>query len=806
MARRSRIYSPTLVLVCCLNLPVLVLAEEKAIEIHMPAQSLGAAITQLATRANLLIGANASLLSNKLAPELSGRYTPEQALLHLLAGTGLVATEIAPGRYNIVPKPEANKPDVSIEGKPAGLTQLPEVVVTEHLNANSPYNTRYIRPNSLTATKTNTPIMETPFSIQVVPQQVLRDQQAIRLDTAVQNVSGVIQGGLNQGLSDGFLIRGFSSNTIYRNGVFMPDLLGGGTTKREMANVEQVDILKGPGSILFGRADPGGIINTVTKQPLATPYYSLQQQAGTYNFYRTTIDATGPLTKDGTLLYRMNLSYENAGSFRNFIDRESVFFAPVIRWNISPQTQVTAELEYQSFNEKPDPGIPNLGNRPAPVPRNLALHDPLNNTNRGDRKFFGVNWSHKFNDDWTLSHRLSAELFDFSVKSLFFGPASPNGSIDRFFNNAPNTTSNRYQSSVNLIGNVSTGILQHTLLFGYDYIHMDDKQAGNCCAAAPAFNIFSPSYLATAPLLDPNSNYRIGYTQSWHGAYFQDQIKLPYNIHVLAGFRYDNAVSRDTVLGLTTSAEDRFSPRGGLLWQAMPWLSLYGSYTENFGASNSLFSIDGSRLPPQTAQQWETGVKTEFWEGRLRSTLSYFELTKQGIGVPDPANPMRSRAIGEAETRGIEFDIAGEILRGWNVIATYTYMPFARITRDVGFSGLPGDIGNQGNRLFLAAKHYGSFWSTYDFQSNELRGLRFGAGVVGVGERQGDPGNNYQLPEYVIGNLMASYRVKVGPTRMSAQLNVNNVSGERYFVGTNGGNFITVGAPRTVMGSLRIEY
>lgn len=772
------------------------------------AQPLGQAITQLATQNGILIGVAASLVAGKQAPELNDRYTPEQALVHLLTGSGLVAVETAPGRYSVMPAQEAGKPAGDAEGKPAGPVPMPVVTVTDHLDSDSPHNTRYLHTNSITATKTNTPIMQTPFSVQVVSRQVLQDQQAIRLETALQNVSGVVQMASNQGGSDSFVMRGFNSNTIYRNGVFMPDSLGGGTTKREMANVERVEVLKGPGSILFGRADPGGIINTVTKQPLATPYYSAQQQFGSFNTYRTTVDATGPLTKDGTLLYRVNLSYENSGSFRDFVNKEAVFIAPVLRLNISPQTLVTAELEYQSFKEMADPGIPNIGNRPANVPRNLFAGEPINNKNHGDRYFAGLNWSHIFSDKWTVSHRLSAELFDYTSNSLFwFTSAAPNGSLTRLFNNSPNNNSNRYQSSVNLTGNISTGTLKHTLLFGYDYIFLDDKIKGaNCCAAAPAFNIFSPSYRAAAPVADPANNYNLGFTQSWHGVYFQDQVQLPYNLHAMGGFRYDNAVGRNTQLGQTTSADDRFTPRGGLLWQPVKWASLYGSYTENFGASNSLFNSDGNRLPPQTAQQWEMGLKNEFWDGRLRSTFSYFELTKQGIGVPDPANPMRSRAIGEAQTRGYEFDVTGEIARGWNVIGTYTYMPFASITKDVGFSGLPGDVGNQGNRLFLAPKHYGSLWSTYDFQNIELRGLRLGAGVQGVGQRQGDSGNTYQLPEYVIGNLMASYRIKAGATRVSAQLNVNNVSDERYYAGTNSGNFITVGMPRTFMGSVRIEY
>ncbi|TXI39071.1 MAG: TonB-dependent receptor [Nitrosomonas sp.] len=282
---------------------------------------------------------------------------------------------------------------------------------------------------------------------------------------------------------------------------------------------------------------------------------------------------------------------------------------------------------------------------------------------------------------------------------------------------------------------------------------------------------------------------------------------------MLGGFRYDNAVGRDTVAGMTTSAEDQFTPRGGLLWQLVPWLSMYGSYTENFGASNTLFNIDGQRLPPQTAQQWEAGLKTEFFDGRLRSTFSYFELTKQGIGAPDPANPFRSRTIGEAETRGIEVDVAGEVLPGWNLIVTYSHLPFAKITKDRGTEFDPDgnvvgtSLGNQGKRLFLAAEHTGTLWSTYEFRHEALRGLKLGGGIQGIGKRQGDPGNNYQLPAFVIGNLMASYQVKaMQKMRLTAQLNVLNVSDEKYFVGTNSGNFITVGAPRTFLGSLRIDY
>lgn len=768
-----------------------------AFSFNLPSQPLSSTLNSLADVTGTKLIYADEMTQGKLAPPLQGDFTLAQALNRVLNDNKLSYELVDNSMIAIKP----NHPE------PIGL---PEITISGKLESDSPYNTDYTRSNTSTATRTNTPVMETPFSVQIVPQQVLKDQQVTRLETAVQNISGVLQAPTNQGGSDGFMIRGFLSNNVYRNGVQMPDLLFGGTTKREMANIERVEVLKGPGSILFGRTDPGGILNTVTKQPLATPYYSLQQQAGNFDFYRTTADATGPLTKDGALLYRLNLSYENSGSFRDFVDKESVFVAPVLRWNISPQTQVTAELEYQHFKEVADPGIPPIGNRPANVPRDRFVGEPINDRNPpGDRYFIGVNWSHAFNDSWTVNHRLSAKLLDFSSNSLFFSAANPDGSLQRFFNNAPSNNSNRYQSSLNLVGNITTGILEHTILIGYDFFHFDDKISAKgrfCCPEAPAFNIFSPTFLNARPVLDAANNGGLSIGQSWHGAYFQDQIKLPYNIHVLGGFRYDNAVARNRRLGLTTASDDRFSPRGGLLWQPMRWLSLYGSYTENFGPSNSIFSEDGQALPPQTAQQWETGLKTEFFEGRLRSTFSYFDLTRQNIAVADPNNPRFSLAIGEAETRGIELDISGEILPGWSVIAAYTHMPFAKVTKDVGSSGLPGDTGTQGNRLFLAPKHFGNLWSTYEFQNELLRGLRIGAGVTGVGDRQGNAENTFQIPYYVIGNLMASYAMKMGKTLVTAQLNVNNVSDEKYFAGTNTGNFIAFGAPRTFLGSLRIEY
>jgi len=769
--------------------------------LDIPSTPLSVALDKVAQSMGLEeIDHHSVQLPNQQVAALKGQYEAKAVLAQLLDGSGMTAVETGQNRYVIkLAQAENKKPDISV------TTTMPEVTVSSTVESRSPYNKDFIRPNNSTATKTDTPIMKTPFSVQVVPRQVLQDQQVVRLTSAVQNVSGVSMFPGSVSGQDGFIIRGFETSMHFRNGASMPR---NNNNRTEVANIEQIEILKGPGSILFGRADPGGIVNTVTKQPLATSYYSLQQQAGSFGFYRTAVDAGGPLTKDDTLLYRLNLSYENSDSFRDTIDYKSVFIAPVFRWNISPDTQLTVEMEYQTINNDVGFKSVHLNGRPAPIPRNRILSEPTFSDNKGDRYFAGANWSHRFNENWEVKHQFYTERTNIP-KYRGVIPTSAvdvNGNVSRFLFDTTNDI-RRYHSALNLIGDVTTGPLKHTLLFGYDYFHQSDKFDDQVCCPRDTINVFNPVYFSALPaaVSDPSLDSPASRTsQEWHGAYFQDQVELPFNLHMLAGFRYDYAVNRNKVTNTTTSKDDRFSPRGGLLWNPIPWLSVYGSYTENFGIANRL-NVNGEKLRPQTAQQWEVGAKTEFFDGRFRSTFSYFELTRQNIAVPNPIDPRFSRASGEAESRGFEFDVAGEVIPGLNMIATYSYLPFAEITKDVGSSGLPGDTGNQGNQLFLAAKHSGSFWSSYEFQHGWLRGLRIAGGIQAIGERFGNAANTHKLPYFVIGNLMTSYQFTVNKMRVTAQLNVNNVSNEEYFPGARN-NGISVGAPRIFMGMLRIEH
>lgn len=377
-------------------------------------------------------------------------------------------------------------------------------------------------------------------------------------------------------------------------------------------------------------------------------------------------------------------------------------------------------------------------------------------------------------------------------------PSHANGITRRIASNSF-VHDDTYFTSLNLTGKFDTWALKHTSLFGFDYFKLDDKSSSSGHLQSN-FNIFNPNFNVNFNQLPATSPFVRDAAVSWYGLYYQDQVELPFNLFALGGVRYDASEDTDN-LASTTSNKDKVSPRGGLLWRPIPELSMYGSYTENFGATNG-FDSRGHPLAPQTAQQWEIGAKTELWDGRFSATVAYYDLTKNNIAVTDPNDIRFSTTIGAAESRGVELDVAGEILKGWKLIGGYAYMPFAEITKDVGVNG---GSGNTGNRLPLAPRNSGSLWNTYEFQTSELRGLKFGAGVVAAGQRQGSPANNFQLPGYATANLLASYTRNVGKTKVTAQLNADNLLNKIYYT-SNTGNEISPLASRTFMGSVRIEY
>jgi len=370
-----------------------------------------------------------------------------------------------------------------------------------------------------------------------------------------------------------------------------------------------------------------------------------------------------------------------------------------------------------------------------------------------------------------------------------------------------------------LTGKFATGFAKHTLLLGGDYYRTDYRATMAGFGFNPNLydniNINNPVHTTSPPTILPTDVSYFTATTPWFGLYAQDQIELPYHLHILAGMRYDNAESSGSSAGEFGSGNepdssfDKVSPRGGILWQPIPELSLYGSYTENFGASNFI-GQDGRPLPPQTAQQWEAGIKTELLNGRFNASVAYFDLTKQNL--PMPVNQLLNRSIGEAESRGLEFDFSGELFPGWNIIGNYAYTPFAKTIKDaatvydVNFNPIGINEGNTGKRLNNAPVHNGNIWTTYEFQYGVLQGLKFGAGVQAVSQREIGYSESAQAPGYVTFNLMASKLWKVGKTNITTQLNVDNVLDKTYISRIYSYGPTEYGAPLAFMGAIKVEY
>lgn len=765
-------------------------------------QALDQALVAFSLQSGLQIIADGQLTSGLMSPGVTDQLSPLKALEQLLKGSGLTFRLNGESSVILEKQPDTNNA--------TDATMLPAVTVTGRaiLASDDPDNPDYFQPNAVTASKTDTPIMETPFSVKRVTQQVMQDQQVVRMEKALQNVAGVLQEASSSLLRDSFTIRGFSTgNAIlaYRDNAPFPQAYSGFSSKRDPANLERIEVLKGPGSILFGRAEPGGIINMLTKQPLAKPYYALQQQFGSFDYSRTSMDATGPLTQDGDLLYRFNAAYESADSFADFVNSDRIFLAPVLKWQPVPSSQFTAEFEYQDFDESPGAAIPYLGNRPAHVPRNRNISDPDFPLNKGNRILAGLNWSHDFNDHWQLSHRFNYNSIRSDFKThVLRGGSDRLGNITRGMVSQA-IQSDNYFTSLNLTGKFKALGFSNTLLFGGDYYRADDIDPFDVRIIPGRFNIFNPVY-SSVGFDDIDQSHRVAFgvdaTTSWYGLYLQDQIELPYQWFATGGFRYDQAYQYDYLTNTVSGDEHRLSPRGGLLWRPLPELSLYTSYSENFGAGNG---SNGAQqlLPAQTAQQTEIGVKTELLNGRFSATVAYFDLIKQNIVTSDPNNPLLLLAIGEAESKGIELDIAGELLPGWQIIGGYSDLFLANITHDVDAHG---GAGTQGKRLPNAPQHSGSLFTSYELQAGLFKGFKFGGGVNAVGQRQGNQDNSYQVPGYALVNLMTSYSIKAGTTKITAQLNVENLLDKYYLVGSNTGEYIFFGAPRSFLGSIRLEY
>lgn len=685
--------------------------------------------------------------------------------------------------------PMEEKPAIETpQEEPAAQQDEPiELVVTGQQNG-------YRVQDATTATKTDTPLRDIPQSIQVVPREVLEDRNVRSLAEAVETVSGVVDGAdYNGSPAQDFIIRGFEQGGSFRNGyrdVNSYGLTGVGT-------IERVEVLKGPASVLFGAVEPGGIINVVTKQPLSEPYYKLGFEVGNRSFYQPSIDFSGPLNADKTLLYRFNASYQSSDGFQDFVNTNLTTIAPTIAWKLGDRTDLTLYYEYINFKGTFEQYTSILSDNTF-LPRSFYQAYPNNAYVDNTTQKLGYTLSHKFSDKWQIRNNFSV-VTSKNAEEYTLATGVVNDQSLRQFAQDRDFTQDNYFGQIDLLGKFNTGSISHQILMGFDFNHNIDTFARVVQRNVPNLDIFNPNYNISSFDYGPRSSSTERFQT--YGIYLQDQITFLDNLKLLIGGRFDwiSGENTDNMTGDTTQNPDSsaFSPRIGLVYQPSKSVSLYTSYSQSFVPETGV-NPDGEIFEPTRGTQYEAGIKADFLEGRLSATLATYQITKSNILTPDP-DPERAALdyliqVGEQRSRGIELDVAGEILPGWKAIASYAYTN-AEVTED---NDIP-----VGNRLVSVPKNQASLWTTYEFQNSDLKGLGFGLGLFYVGTRLGDSANSFEIPDYLRTDAAIYYR----RDGFKAGINIRNLFDTDYIrTSDDGRTFLRRGAPFTIIGSISWEF
>lgn len=641
--------------------------------------------------------------------------------------------------------------------------------------------------------KSDTPIKETPYSVQVVTRELIRDRGITTIGEALRYVPGFSpQVGFGAS-NDRFYIRGFITPYNLKNGLrrsaYAPD--------EQLQNVEQVEVLKGSASALYGRFEPGGVVNFITKKPLDTPFLEVGGLIGSFDQRRVTLDASMPLGE--TLGIRINGSHDDRDGFRDFTFTRDTFVAPVIHWRPGPGTTVTLEGEYAWKRGYFDRGF---ANDPlfldAPRKRQFGEPDARYDNEGGVASLFV---DHRFSD--AISGRIALGYSRFTKDAFYYAFGFP--PIDRsdpdrpLVNRRPSLAFDRQTdltAQAELYARFTTGQIEHKALVGaeYGYDHWRFTVTNTPFGTNIPIDFAAPVYgqRATPTVLTADG----AWNSDTVAVYAQNEAKLG-QFRLLAGLRYDwnELANRDYLFGGPVGSTRRgaASPRAGLTWTPSEAVSLYASWSRSFRAQVDVGRLrDGSLPKPLIGESFEAGVKTSLLGGRSTPTLALFDIERRNVAVSDPIDFDLVIQIGKSRSRGVEFELPAVLSPRWRVIANYTYLD-AKVLED--------SFATPGTRLVNAPEHSASLWTTYDL-AGSLKGASLGLGAQHIGRRAGNTDNTIFLPAYtrVDANLAYEFDAGFGPLR--AQLNVLNLFDTFHY--DSGGAFIPLypGAPRTVTASL----
>ena len=613
--------------------------------------------------------------------------------------------------------------------------ELSEVVITSRKSLNQ---------KDVTIGKMPVKIMDLPQSVAVIDESTIKNQQAQRLSDVVKNVNGVYLASTRGSTQENFSARGygFSSSNMFKDG----SRINTGTMP-EMSSLEKVEILKGSAAILYGNVSAGGIINMVTKQPKFMRGGEVSMRVGSYNLYKPAFDIYGPISKK--IAYRINGTYENAKSYRDVPASTRYYVNPSLLFRFSDKTEFVLQVDYLKHDFTPDFGIGSYDNTKIPdVPRGTFYGTPWQYA-KTHQISSTATVKHIFNDKWQMNSSVAYQQYGRDYYSTERIQALANGDWARPLNKQK-TFEEYYTAQFNLVGKIKTFGFDHTLLAGVD---ADRYNTQNYFYNNPkiydTINLFNftnevnprtdipatiETYLTTLP------TNRIG-------AYVQDLISINAKIKVLAGVRYSyqNVLPVDTFTYKTgkntgpkvNKVDQAFSPRFGVVYKPVANTALFASYANSFSV-NTGTDILGNALAPSIIDQYEIGIKNDFFKNMVSANLTFYKIINNNLAQmaqftadgSQNSNGNLKELSGQTTSDGVELDVNIRPIKGFELLAGYSYNHIRYTkTSEVTGSFIKGErlINNPGSTANVSV--------FYTFSKSAIKGLKIGASVFYTGTR-----------------------------------------------------------------------
>ncbi|MCB2046868.1 MAG: TonB-dependent receptor [Novosphingobium sp.] len=666
------------------------------------------------------------------------------------------------------------------------------------------------------------PLTDLPQTVQTIDGELLRDLNITGLDSALDLASGVSRQNNFGGLWDSFAIRGFAGDENFPSGFLVNGFNGGRgyAGPRDASNIERIEILKGPNGAVFGRGEPGGTVNIITKKAsLDHSFGSFSLSAGSFSTFRVEGDYN--LALSDTIAIRLNGAAQDAHSFRDTVQSNKIVASPSILFAPTDSTKISYELEYVN-NEVPfDRGVVAVDGVLGLIPNSRFLGEPLDGPTRVKVLGHQLQIQQQLSSDWYLL--LGAGYRDTSFEGWSSDAELAGGRQTLVTTKNYLSRQHRYKDydttnktlRAEISGKLYTGSLVHHVLVGADWdeFELDLFQersrppaytAGSPITAAyNAIDIYNPVYgsFPTPDSVIQNSNEK----QKSYGIYFQDQVDLTDHLKIRLGGRFDhfNQVFtnfRTTPATVLESTKKRFSPTVGALYELTDTFSIYVAYGEGF-RPNSGADFAGIPFAPETSKSYEAGLRYTSLDKSINATLAVYDMKKTNILTADPLHANFSATVGSAKSRGLEADVTANLLDGLFIIANYAYTDAgwddAAADKDFGLTIVKGDP------LINIPKHTANLLVTKEFEVGETSKFTVGAGVNYVSKRLGETGTDFYLPGYTLVRALASYEAS---ETFKLSLDVTNLLDKRYYSASYHRWWVAPGAPRAVTGKVTFFF